>query len=174
MKPESSRRCFPESPHKNMQSKLWRHCSAGILPALLILFLASTVTAESPLLPPQLDHLREAGFTALYNMNYDLARSNFEEMMKVEPKHPAGYVYLAGTIWLEHLASLRRLQTQLYNRSNAFFRQSKDAVDPLVEKEFYDMIAKAKARAEARLPENKNDVVALHYLGTAHGAAAGY
>ena len=95
-------------------------------------------------------------------------------MAKLDPKHPSGFVYLSGAIWLEHLAVLRRLQTQLYNRNDAFFRQSRNPVDPGVEALFYRTLQKGIARAEARLRADKKDLTGLYFLGTARGALAGY
>jgi tetratricopeptide (TPR) repeat protein len=114
------------------------------------------------------------GFEALYSMDYSQAKKEFEEMTRLEPKHPSGYIYLASTIWLEHLSKLRRLQSQIYNRNNVFFRTAQDPVDPAVEKLFYQNIEKGIVRAQARLRMNSKDLAGLYYLGTAHGATAGY
>jgi tetratricopeptide (TPR) repeat protein len=157
-----------------MPLKLWKFFSGAGVSTALLLFFSSILFAEPNLLSPQLDQLRIEGFRALYNMDYATAKSSFEAMTRQDPKEPAGYVYLGSAMWLEHLASLRRLQTQLYNRNNAFFRQSKDQVDPKLEKEFYDLMSKTKARGEARLKNNKNDLKGLYYLGIMHGAIAGY
>jgi tetratricopeptide (TPR) repeat protein len=135
----------------------------------------SAVTfAETELLLPKLETQCTQGFQAIYQMDYEKGKEQFEKMIESDPKHPAGYVYLASAIWLEHLSGLRRLQSQLYNRGNAFFRQQKDKTDPAVEKLFYQTIEKGKIRAEMRLRSNRNDLAGLYYAGTAHGAIAGY
>jgi len=115
-----------------------------------------------------------AGFEALYNMRYETAAEHFQEIIRLDPEHPAGYIYLASSIWLKHLASLRRLQTQLYNRNASFFVKKNDTVDPDVDKQFQDLIGKGMNLAEDRLKKDKNDVVALYFLGVAKGALAGY
>lgn len=141
--------------------------------ALTLLLLAMPACAAN-LLPETLEPLRAKGFNALFNMDYNMARAHFEEMIKQDPNHPAGYSYLANAIWLGHLASLRRLQTGVYNRGDSFFVEKEDLVDPKIDKEFKDAIQKAVSRAEGRLKRNKKDLSALYYLGIARNIAAGY
>ena len=145
----------------------------SLLFSLLFLF-AGICTAEPELLSPELEAQCTQGFQAIYQMDYKKGKEQFEKMIQSDPKHPAGYVYLASAIWLEHLSGLRRLQTQLYNRGNAFFRQKNDKIDPAVEKLFYRTIEKGTIRADIRLRSDKNDLAGLYYAGTAHGAIAGY
>jgi tetratricopeptide (TPR) repeat protein len=147
--------------------KFWLFCS-------LILILPGWLDADSPLLSGVLETHFKQGFEALYSMEYSPAKKEFEEMTRLEPKHPSGYIYLASAIWLEHLSRLRRLQSQIYNRNNAFFQSAQDPVDPTVEKLFYQNIEKGIVRAKALLRVNQNDLAGLYYLGTAHGAIAGY
>jgi len=145
----------------------------SLLFSFLFLFTGFTA-AETELLSSQLEAQCTQGFEAIYQMDYKKGKEQFEKMIQSDPKHPAGYVYLASTIWLEHLSGLRRLQTQLYNRGNAFFRQKEDKTDPAVEKLFYRTIEKGMIRAEMRLRSDKKDLAGLYYAGTAHGAIAGY
>ncbi len=154
---------------KHIATKFWLLFS-------LALFCARVVSAE-PLnaLPPESEKDCIRGFHSLYEMDYKAAKQQFELMIQKDTKHPAGYVYLASAIWLEHLAKMRRLQTQIYNRGNAFFRQrQQDPIDPVVEKLFYSTMEKGMIRAKMRLRTDKNDLAGLYYLGTAHGAIAGY
>jgi tetratricopeptide (TPR) repeat protein len=142
-----------------------------------LLFLMLSVlpcVASVELLPPELEHHREHGVDALFNMDYPRARSSFENMIEDDPKHPAGYIYLANTIWLGQLAELRRLQTNVYNRGNSFFSKTEDAVDPKIDKEFREKIDKGISLAENYLKSHKDDVSTLYYLGVAKNIVAGY
>ncbi|MCI0607360.1 DUF3808 domain-containing protein [bacterium] len=139
-----------------------------------VFLFARISAAETALLSPELEAQGMQGFAAIYQMDYQKGKEQFERMIQLDPKHPAGYVYLASAIWLEHLSGLRRLQTQLYNRGNAFFRQKEDKTDVAVEKLFYRTIEKGMVRAEMRIRSDKNDLAGLYYAGTAHGAIAGY
>src|SRR5262245_26454781 len=133
------------------------------------------VHAETGPLSPQMNEIREQGFNALFNMNYTASKVKFEEMIALEPRQPAGYIYLANAIWLNYLASLRRLQSNVYNRSNAFYKDSKDVeVDPAVDSSFHENIDKGILHAEAELAANNKNVAALYYLGLAKNISAGY
>src|ERR1044071_3547647 len=128
----------------------------------ILLFCASFASAATNLLPPELEPLREKGISALFNMDYQGARNAFEEMTRVAPRNPAGYVYLANTIWLGHLAELRRLQTNIYNRGNSFFSKTEDKVDPKIDKEFHEKIDRAITLCDAHLNIHKEDTPTLY------------
>src|SRR5262245_49409625 len=126
--------------------------------------------------------LRHEGNEALYNMDYATARAKFEEIKKIIPLHPAGDLYVATVIWLEHLNKSRRLQTSLYKNESSFYAGAEnakedtegDAVDPAVDRAFRDRMAQAKTKALALVAKNKNDTDALYFLGAYYGVMAGY
>ncbi|MGH9766121.1 MAG: hypothetical protein ACREAB_01700, partial [Blastocatellia bacterium] len=101
--------------------------------------------------------LRREGNEALYNMDYAAARAKFEEIRKKIPQHPAGDLYIATVIWLEHLNKSRRLQTSLYQNESSFYagadkakeNSEGDAVDAGVDRAFRDRMAQAKSKALA-------------------------
>lgn len=145
-----------------------------IFSAVLLFLIVSTVSASPAILTPEMDQLRQEGFNSLLNMNYDQAKERFEQMIQQSPDHPAGYVYVANAVWQNHLLTLRRLQTRIYNKTDAFFRESKEEVDPHVDKEFYERINRAIALTENNLEKNPNDIASLYYLGIARNLIAGY
>ncbi len=142
----------------------------------LLICLLFTVSAygSTALLPPELENFRNQGLDALFNMNYEAARSTFQKMIDLDPKHPAGHIYMANTIWLGHLAQLRRLQTNIYNRGNSFFSKTEDTADPKIDKAFRQEIDKGISLCESRLRTQKNDISSLYYLGVAKNIVAGY
>ena len=85
---------------------------------------AATISAA---LSPEVIELRREGNAALYNIDYAAARTKFEEVRKLQPQHPAGDIYLATTIWLEHLNKSRRLQTGLYSDDSSFYAGAENA-----------------------------------------------
>ncbi len=119
--------------------------------------------------------LRERGNDALYNLDYQAARELFQQMIKIAPDHPAGYVYLANNFWLETLNAGRRLSSSLYS-GGSFYQQDaeQDKVDPKREREFNELIRRALAVAAARLQKDSKDAEALYYEGAALGLRAGY
>ncbi|MGH9839516.1 MAG: tetratricopeptide repeat protein [Blastocatellia bacterium] len=140
---------------------------------------APTVSAA---LPADIFELRREGGEAMYNIDYATARAKFEEIRKRLPQHPAGDIYLATVIWLEHLNKSRRLQTGLYSDESSFYAGAEDArednegdvVDPAVDRAFRDRMAQAKTKALALVARNKNDADALYFLGSFYGVMAGY
>jgi hypothetical protein len=107
-----------------------------LLFSLLILSFRADAESIRPI-PVELEELQSRGFSALYNLKHDEAIKQFQMMVAKDSRHPAGYVYLGSALWLQELTRLRRIQTQLYNRGNAFFRQrEKPVVDPALEKSF--------------------------------------
>jgi len=139
-------------------------------------------SAISAALPQDAVVLRREGNEALYNMDYATARAKFEEIKKRIPHHPAGDLYVATVIWLEHLNKSRRLQTSLYKNESSFYAGAEkakeetegDAVDPAVDRAFRDRMAQAKTKALALVARNKNDADAQYFLGAYYGVMAGY
>jgi tetratricopeptide (TPR) repeat protein len=136
----------------------------------------------STALLPELVQLRREGGAAIYNIDYATARTKFEEIRKRVPQHPAGDLYLAMVIWLEHLNKSRRLQTGLYQDQSSFYAGAEDAkedaegdaVDAAVDRAFRDRMAQAKTKALAMVARNKNDADAQYFLGAYYGVMAGY
>jgi tetratricopeptide (TPR) repeat protein len=138
--------------------------------------------AISAALPADVIELRREGNEALYNMEYAVARAKFEEIKKRAPYHPAGDLYVATVIWLEHLNKSRRLQTSLYQNESSFYAGADkakednegDAVDQAVDRSFRDRMAQAKTKALSLVARNKNDADAQYFLGAFYGVMAGY
>jgi tetratricopeptide (TPR) repeat protein len=136
---------------------------------------SDTVKASAQGAAAEFDRLRNEANDALYNMDYKTAREGYLRMTKVEPDHPAGYVYLANNLWLETLNASRRLNTSLYT-GGSFYAQDadEDKIDPKRDREFNDLIKQALAKTRARLLKNSSDTEALYYEASALGLRAGY
>ncbi|QQS46230.1 MAG: hypothetical protein IPM66_20315 [Acidobacteriota bacterium] len=130
----------------------------------------------------EVQQLRREGTAALFNIDYKTAHGKFEEIKRLQPDHPAGDLYLATLIWLEHLYKSRRLQTSLYKSDSSFYAGADkareetegDAVDPATDRAFRDRMAQAKTKALALVSRNKKDPDALYFLGAVYGVMAGY
>ncbi|MCG3161500.1 MAG: hypothetical protein JMDDDDMK_02683 [Acidobacteria bacterium] len=142
----------------------------------------SAAASVGAALPPDVVELRREGNEALYNMDYATARAKFEEIKRRIPHHPAGDLYIATLIWLQHLSKSRRLQTSLYQNDSSFYAGADkakddnegDAVDPELDRAFRDRMAQAKTKALALVARNKNDADAQYFLGAYYGVMAGY
>ena len=121
----------------------------------------------------RLDELRAAGFEALYNLDYEVARRHFKEIAKLFPDHPAGPQFLAATLWTQTLNESRRLQSSLYN-SESFYGKTDDKVDQRTVDQFRELTRTATMLAKARLKANPQDVEALYFLGATEGLKAAF
>jgi tetratricopeptide (TPR) repeat protein len=136
---------------------------------------AGSAVSASPASAEEFNRLRQEGNDAVYNMEYKFAQDRFQQMVKLTPDHPAGYIYLANNMWLEWLNASRRLSTSLYS-GGSFYNQDaeEDKFDAKRDKEFQDLIKKAIDVAKVRLQANPKDVEALYYQGAAQGLRAAY
>lgn len=119
------------------------------------------------------EQLRDAGFEALYNLDYTKARTNFSEMERSFPQHPAGLQFLASSLWIETLHKTRRLQSSLFN-SKTFYANGDEKVDPKIVEQFRTLTRAAKKLAEARLKQFPQDTEALYFLGSTEGLKASF
>jgi hypothetical protein len=121
----------------------------------------------------KLEALRADGFEALFNLDYERARKDFQDVAHLFPNHPAGPQFLAAGLWIQTLYETRRLQASLYS-GDSFYTTSEDKVDPKVVDQFRDWTREAKRLAETRLKQNPKDVEALYYLGATQGLKASF
>ncbi|OLE55070.1 MAG: hypothetical protein AUG51_05415 [Acidobacteria bacterium 13_1_20CM_3_53_8] len=119
------------------------------------------------------EELRTRGFEALYNLDYDEAQKNFQELERIYPTHPAGAQFLAAALWSKILNKSRRLQASLYN-SDSFYSNNEDQVDPNDLSQFRELTRRAATLAKARLRANPRDVEALYFLGATEGLKAAF
>jgi hypothetical protein len=134
---------------------------------------ATEKTAGGAFDQKRFDELRGEGFDALYNLDYEGARRRFREMTTAFPNHPAGYQFLAASLWLKTLNESRRLQASLYN-NEGFYKEKDDQADAKVTAEFRELTRKTKELCEARLKADPKDTDALYYLGAVEGLKAAW
>ena len=145
------------------------------VPCVIFVLASAIAFAGNPILPSPSDELRNQGFQNLFNMRYQESKADFEAIIQAHPDHPAGYIYMGYAIWLNYLADLRRLQTNVYNKNNAFFdTRTEDKADVKVDAEFRKNMNKGVELAEGQIKKNKNDLQAVYYLGVAKNILAGY
>jgi len=134
--------------------------------ALIFLF-ALSVSAQDQ--QARLDTLRAEGYEALYNLDYEGARSRFKKMIELAPDHPAGAQCYASSLWVQQLNEAWKLKSTLYSDDA---KDSKTRVDRKQADEFKRWTRQAKQLSEARLRKNPKDVEALYFLGAAQGLEA--
>jgi hypothetical protein len=116
--------------------------------------------------------LRAEGYEALYNLDYETARSRFHKMIDLAPDHPAGPQCMASSLWVQQLNQSWELKSTLYS-TNAI-TGSKSQVDRKQADDFRKWIRRAKQLSQARLRKNPRDVEALYFLGAAEGLEASW
>lgn len=152
----------------------------------LLLFVLTTILLNSSLAFGQakdaaapatessrMEELRAAGLEALYNLDYEKAQKDFNEIVRLYPDHPAGSQLLAARLLAKTLYESRRLQGSLYN-SDSFYSKGDDKVDPKIVAEFRNLTRAAKRLADARVKKNPRDVEALNFLAAIAGLKASF
>ena len=119
------------------------------------------------------EELRRSGLDALWNIDYDKAQRDFNEIVKLYPSHPAGYQLLAARVWIKTLYESRRLQVSLYS-SESFYTNGDDKVDPKIVTEFRNFTREAKRLAEAKLKQEPKNIEALDVLANTEGLKAAF
>src|SRR5689334_21660601 len=119
------------------------------------------------------EELRRSGLDAVYNIDYDKANRDFNEIVKLYPNHPGGYQLLAARLWIKTLYESRRLQVSLYS-SESFYTNGDDKVDPKIVTEFRNLTREAKRLAEAKLKQEPKNIEALDFLANTEGLKASF
>jgi hypothetical protein len=137
--------------------------------AIIITFLAVLTSLAQD---ARLETLRAEGYEALYNLDYEGARSRFQKMIDLAPDNPAGAECYASSLWLQQLNRAWELKGALYS-TNAD-TDSKARVDRKQADEFRRWTRQAKLLSQARLRKDPRDVEALYFLGAAEGLEAAF
>ena len=116
--------------------------------ALLMLVLATTHVEAQWIQDTSIDARVQRGIDNIYNIEFDKADKEFEEVIRLMPDHPAGYFFQAMTQWWRILSNFE---------------------DESHDKEFLTALDKVIGMCEKRLDKNENDVTALFYKGGAVG-----
>jgi len=140
--------------------------------ASLLITIVSMVTALAQDQQARLDTLRAEGYEALYNLDYETARSRFQKMVELAPDHPAGPECMAASLWLQQLNQSWELKSTLY--STSAYTEGKAQVARKQADEFRKWVRRAKQLAQARLRKDPRDVEALYFLGAAEGVEASW
>jgi len=149
----------------------------GVLCVLVVAAVAVAAQQSSPWLTDaeraRFEELRRSGLDALYNIDYDRAQRDFNEIVKLYPNHPGGYQLQAARVWIKTLYESRRLQVSLYS-SESFYTNGDDKVDPKIVTEFRNFTREAKRLAEAKLKQEPKNIEALDFLANTEGLKAAF
>jgi tetratricopeptide (TPR) repeat protein len=126
---------------------LWSAGKRIRLTALLTLFAASVAYAQW-IQDASIDQRLQRGISRLYNFEFDKAETDFTEVTRLRPDHPAGYFFKAMILWEKILCNID---------------------DESMDKSFYAELDNVIEMSEKRLDANPRDVTALFFKGGAIG-----
>lgn len=134
---------------------------------LLALACLKALVAGQDLFPPeQLARIRE-GLHDIYSLDHGRAAANFERMIADSPDDPAGYTYLATTLWRQELSEKQELSIDRFAASDFFAEKARPlgSVDLAMEARFRQLSEEAITRAKRRLSRTPEDKTSLFLLG---------
>lgn len=100
---------------------------------------------------PQYEPHVRRGIDHIYNLSFDSAQAEFQQLVKAKPDHPAGYFFLAAVEWWNILITLD---------DNS--RSDRD-------EKFLSLLDRVIDLCDKRLDKNENDLPALFFKGGALG-----
>jgi len=125
--------------------------------------------------PAQMERIRES-LHDIYNLDHARAAASFERMIAESPDDPAGYAYLAMTLWLRELSEKQELTIDRFAASDFFAEKARPLmiVDPALDSRFHQLSADAILRARQRLAGSPDDKAALFLLGLTYQNLASF
>ena len=127
---------------------------AAILPAILLLSCAAAAQEKDPV-------SLEAGYRAMYNLQFDEAHRMFQGWGQAHPADPLGPVSDAAAYLFSEFDRLHVLESELFTDDTKFESRSKLAPDPRAKTAFDQCLAKGQQIADRNLAQNPNDAAAM-------------
>jgi tetratricopeptide (TPR) repeat protein len=150
--------------------------SALIYLQVLFLLLAA---AGSPALGQSLssgrltDPLTQRGQDCFYNMDYDCAIRNFEQVAQQHPEHPGALNHLATAVLIRELYRMGAMNTGDYANDSFIGRPRRPAANETRQR-VRELLDKANQLEERALDANERDVNALYARGVTRAMRASY
>jgi tetratricopeptide (TPR) repeat protein len=142
----------------------------GTLLAGAILPVPDTLASSLP--PPEAKRILDEGLDHFYNLEYDHAIANFEQLRNDDPSNASWQNHVALGYFYKQLFRAGALEGDLFGASNKYFRTKKLKTDPQLERGFKDANHNAIQICQERLENNESDQAALYSCGVAYAARA--
>ena len=123
---------------------------------------------------PRFMERAQAGFTDIFNLDYDQAQQVFASLEKDYPQHPAPPLYLASIYWLEEMLRRQDLTLNRFIAPAYFSKKTNQIMPPQDRAAFFRALERCEARANAILKRNRRDKDARYFLGTAYGLRSSF
>ncbi len=119
------------------------------------------------------DPLTRAGYEHFYNLEYDKAVRNFEQVAQEHPDDPFAVNHLLSAVLFRELYRAGALDSELYAK-DSFLDKKKYPIDAKAQQQIKQLTERALQLSEARLKANPNDVDALYTRGVTRATRALY
>jgi tetratricopeptide (TPR) repeat protein len=148
--------------------------------SLLLLGLLSSVSAAQTNARPEenlsfrpSDPLNRAAFDHFYNLDYDRAVQEFDQVLQRHPDDPFAVNHFLTAVLFRELYRMGALNTGEY-ANDSFIRAAHRPADPKVKQQIKELVQRALQLEEKRLSENPKDVEALYARGVTRAQFATY
>ena len=163
-----------------MLLRMTAHCNV-LLCLLLLIPLAPTAGAQANKVidPPESlsfrpnDPLNRTAFDHFYNLDYDRAVQEFDQIRQRHPDDPFAINHLLTAVLFRELYRMGALNTGEY-ANDTFIRAAHRPADPKVKQQIKDLVQSALQMEEKRLDSNPKDVEALYARGVTRAQFATY
>ncbi|HVO82618.1 MAG TPA: tetratricopeptide repeat protein [Terriglobales bacterium] len=129
--------------------------------------------ADAQLTFRPLDPLNAPAFDHFYNLDYDRAVAEFQQVLDRHPDDPFAVNHLLTAVLFKELYRMGALDTGDY-ANDSFVGTAHRPADPKVKQQIKDLVNRAEKLEEKQLAANPNDVDALYARGVTRAQFATY
>ena len=144
----------------------------GVLLAAQVMAAPADSNSESLAFRPH-DPQNLAAFNHFYNLDYDRAVQDFEQVLARHPDDPFAVNHLLTATLFRELYRMGVLNTGEY-ANDTFISAPHRPADPKIKQQINDLVKRALDLEEKRLAKNANDVEALYARGVTRAQFATY
>ena len=119
------------------------------------------------------DPLNRAAFDHFYNLDYDRAVQEFDQVLQRHPDDPFAVNHLLTAVLFRELYRMGALNTGEY-ANDSFIRTAHRPADPKAKQQIRDLVQRALQLEEKSLSANPKDVEALYARGVTRAQFAAY
>ena len=123
---------------------------------------------------PEFQEGATKGFDHVYSLDYEDARSAFQNLRERYPQHPGPPLYLALTLWQHELFRRQDLGLDRFVSPESFMQARGRQMAVEERNAFFKYIGESQAACQAILKEKPGDRDARYFLGAAHGVLAAF
>jgi tetratricopeptide (TPR) repeat protein len=119
------------------------------------------------------DPLNRSAFDHFYNLDYDRAVNDFDQVLQRHPDDPFAVNHFLTAVLFRELYRMGALNTGEY-ANDSFIRAAHRPADPKVKQQIQQLVQRALQLEEKSLSENPKDVAALYARGVTRAQFATY